>query len=80
LRESENRVLRRIFGPMREKVAGGWRRLHNEELHNVYASPCIIREMRWVGHVACIGEVRNAHKILVAKPEGKGPLRRLRSR
>jgi hypothetical protein len=56
----ENRVLRRIFGPMREEVAGGWRRLHNEELHNLYAPPNIIRViklrmMRWVGYVARIG-------------------------
>jgi hypothetical protein len=46
LRVSENRVLRRIFGPKREEVAGGWRRLHNEELHNLYASPNIIREIK----------------------------------
>jgi hypothetical protein len=55
LRVSENRVLRGIFGPKREEVAGGWRRLHNEELHNLYASPNIITvikpRMRWVGHV-----------------------------
>jgi hypothetical protein len=57
-------VLRRIFGPKREEVTGDWRRLHNEELHNLYASPDIIikvmksRRMRWKGHVACIGEMR----------------------
>jgi hypothetical protein len=56
----ENRVLRRIFGPKREEVAGGWRRLHNEELHNLYTLPNIVRaieskRMRWEGHVACIG-------------------------
>jgi hypothetical protein len=72
----ENRVLRRIFGPKREKVAGSWRRLHNEELHNLYASPNITRviksrKMRWVGHVTCMGEMRNAYIILVRKPEGK---------
>jgi hypothetical protein len=57
LRVFENRVLRRIFGPKREGVTGGWRKLHNEELHNLYSSPNIIRiiklrRMRWVGHVA----------------------------
>jgi hypothetical protein len=55
-------MLRRIFGPNREEVAGGWRRLHNEELHNLYTSPDVIREiklrrMRWVGHVAILGEL-----------------------
>jgi hypothetical protein len=64
-------------------VAGIWRRLHNEELHNLYISPNIIRmttsrRMRWMGHVARIGEMRNAYKILVGKPEGKRPLGRLR--
>jgi hypothetical protein len=56
----QNRVLRRIFGPKREEVAGGWRRLHNEELHNLYSSPNVIRtmnlrKMRWAGYVARIG-------------------------
>jgi hypothetical protein len=60
----ENRVLRGIFGPKREEVVGGWRRLHNEELHNLYTSPDIIRVIkskmiRWEGHVACRGEIRN---------------------
>jgi hypothetical protein len=69
LRVYENRVLR-IFGPKREEMAGGWGRLHNEELHNLYASPHIIRviksrRMRWVGHVACMGAMRNAYNILV---------------
>jgi hypothetical protein len=55
----ENRVLRRIFGPKRDGVTGGWRKLHNEELHNLYSSPSIIRiiklrRMRWAGHVARI--------------------------
>jgi hypothetical protein len=64
LKEFENRVLRRIFGPKREEVAGGWRRLHNEELHNLYGSPNIIRviksrRMRWAGNVARMGEMRN---------------------
>jgi hypothetical protein len=64
LRVFENGVLRRIFGPTRDGVLGGWRKLHNEELHNLYCSPCIIRviksrRMRWAGHVARIGEKRN---------------------
>jgi hypothetical protein len=49
----ENRVLRRIFGPKRDEVTGGWRKLRNEELHNLFSSPNIIRRMRWVGYVAC---------------------------
>jgi len=60
-------------------VVGGWRRLRNVELHNLYASPNIIRviksrRMSWAGHVARIGEMRNAYKMLVGKPEGKRPL------
>jgi hypothetical protein len=79
LRVFENRVQGIIFGPKREEVAGGWRRLHNEELHNLHASPNIIRvikssRMRWSGHVARMGEVKNTHKILVGMPEGKRPL------
>jgi hypothetical protein len=63
LRVFENRVLRRIFGPKRDEVTGGWRKLHNEELHNVYPAPSIIRmiksrSMRWAGHVARMGEKR----------------------
>jgi hypothetical protein len=77
----ENRVLRRMFGPKREEVAGGWRRLHNEELHNLHTSPNIIRVinsrgMRWVGYVSRIGKMKNAHKILVGKPEWTRLLRR----
>jgi hypothetical protein len=77
----ENRVLRRIFGPKREEVTEGWRKLHNEELHNLYSSPRIIRmiksrRMRWVGHVSRMGEKRNAYRILVGNPEGKRPLGR----
>jgi hypothetical protein len=61
----ENRVLRRIFGPKRDGVTGGWRKLHREELHNLYSSPIIIRmikprRMRWAGHVARMGGKRNA--------------------
>jgi hypothetical protein len=72
----ENRTLRRIFGPKRDEVTGGWRKLHNEELHNLYSSPSIIRmlksrRMRWAGHVARMGEKRNAYRKLVGKPEGK---------
>jgi hypothetical protein len=68
--------LSRIFGPKRDEVIGGWRKLHNEELRNLYASPCIIRmiklrRMMWTGHVARVGEKRNAYRILVGKPEGK---------
>jgi hypothetical protein len=71
----ENRVLRRIFGPKREEVAGGWRRLHNEELHNLYTSLNIIRVnksrgMRWTGHEARMDETRT-YKILVEKLEGE---------
>jgi hypothetical protein len=79
----ENRVLRRIFGPKRDEMNGDLRKLHNEELHNLYSSPNIIRmiksrRMRWAGHVARIGEKRNAYRILVGKPEGKRPLGRPR--
>jgi hypothetical protein len=76
LRVFENRVLRRIFGPKSDRVSGGWRKLHNEELHNFYSSPSIIiiiksRRMRWAGHVARMGEKRNVYRLLVGKPEGK---------
>jgi hypothetical protein len=78
LRVFENRVLSRIFGPKREEVMGGWRKLHNEELHNLYCSPSVIRiiksRLRWAGHVAGMGENRSAYRILVGKPEGKRPL------
>jgi hypothetical protein len=72
----ENRVLRRIFGPKRDEMTGGWRKLHNEELHNLYCSPSIIkviksRRMRCAGHVARMGENRNPYSILAGKPEGK---------
>jgi hypothetical protein len=76
----ENRVLRRIFGPKREEVAGGWRRLHNEEVHKFYASPSIIRviksRMSWAGPVARIGEMR----VHTRKLEWKRQLGRLRRR
>jgi hypothetical protein len=80
----ENRVLRRIFGPKRDEVTGGWRKLHNEELHNLYI---FFFKCNWNDQVkedemgrACSthGEKRNAYRILVGKPEGKRPLGRLR--
>jgi hypothetical protein len=77
-------VLRRIFGPKRDEVIGGWRKLQNEELHNLYSSPSISRviksRMICAGHVARMGKKRNAYRILVGKPEGKRPLGRPRSR
>jgi hypothetical protein len=77
----ENRVLRRIFGPKRDEETGGWRRLHNEGLHNLYSSPSIIRmmksvRMRWAWHVARMVVKRNACRISVRKPEGKRQLGR----
>jgi hypothetical protein len=79
----ENRVLRRIFGPKRDGVTGGWRKLRNEELRDLYSSPSIIRiikprRMRWAGHVARMWEKRNVYRLLVGKPEGKRPLGRPR--
>jgi hypothetical protein len=84
LRVFENRVLRRIFGPKRDELTRGWRKLHNGELHGLYSSPSIVRvikarRMRWAGHVAQMGEVRDAY-ILVGKPEGRRPLGRPRRR
>jgi hypothetical protein len=78
-------VLRRIFGPKRDGVMGGWRKLHNEELHNLYSLPSIIRiikslRMRWAGHVTGMGEKRNVYRLLVGKPDGKRPLGRPRHR
>jgi hypothetical protein len=80
----ENRVLRRIFGLKRDEVTGDRRKLHNEELHNLYSSPNIIRmiksrRMRWAVHVTRMGEKRNAYRILVGKPKVKSPLGRPRS-
>jgi hypothetical protein len=81
----ENRVLRRIFGQKRDEVTGEWRKLHNEELHDLYSSPSIIRiikarKMRWAGHVARMGEKRNAYRLLAGKPEGRRALGRPRCR
>ena len=78
-------VLRRIFGPRRDKVTEEWRRLHNEELNDLYSSPNIVRviksrRIRWAGHVARMGEERGAYRVLVGKPEGKRPLGRPSSR
>jgi transcription termination factor 2 len=80
----ENRVLRRIFGPKRDEVVVEWRKLHNEELHELYSLPSIIRiiksrRMRWAGHVARLEEKRNAYRLL-GKLEGKRPLGRPRRR
>jgi hypothetical protein len=85
LRVFENKVFRRIFGPKRDEVTRGWRKLHNEELDGLYSSPSIVRvikarRMRWAGHVARMGEVRGACNILVGRPEGRGPLGRPRRR
>jgi hypothetical protein len=85
LRVFENRVLRRIFGPQRDEVRGGWRILHNKELHGLYSSTGIVRvikarRMRWAGHVARLVEVRCAYNILVGRPEGRRPLGRPRNR
>jgi hypothetical protein len=69
-------VLRRTFRPKRDEVMGEWRKLHNEELRDLFSSPSIIRiikswRMRWAGHVSRIGEKRNTYKLLVGKPEGR---------
>jgi hypothetical protein len=81
----ENRVQGRQFGSKRDEVIGSWRKLHNEELHNLYSSPSIIRMikskiMRWAGHVARMEDKRKTYMILVGKPEGKRPLGRPRYR
>ncbi|KAJ4434360.1 hypothetical protein ANN_22919 [Periplaneta americana] len=81
----ENKVLRKIFGAKRDEVTGEWRKLHNTELHALYSSPDIIRDikcrrLRWAGHVARMGESRNAYRVLVGRPEGKRPLGRPRRR
>jgi hypothetical protein len=75
----------KIFGPKWDEVTGGWRKLYNEELHNLYSSPSIIRliksrRMRWAGHVARMGAKRNVYRLLLGKPEGKRPLGRPRRR
>jgi hypothetical protein len=84
LRVFENKVLRRIFGPKRDEVTGGWRKLHNEELRDLYSSPSITRitklMMIWAGHVARVGAKRNVCRLFIGKPEGKRPLERPRHR
>ena len=78
-------MLRRIFGPRSDEVTGEWRRLHNEELNDLYSSPNTVRviksrRMRWAGHVARMGEERGVYRVLVGKPEGKRPLGKPRRR
>jgi hypothetical protein len=82
---SENRVLRKIFGPKTNEVTGEWRKQHNEELHDLYSSPSIIRiikarRMIWAGHVTRIGEKKHTYRLLVGKSEGGRPLGRPRRR
>jgi hypothetical protein len=80
----ENRVLRRIFEPKRDKVTQEWRKLRNEEVQDLYSSPNVVRViksiMRWARHVARMGEKKGVYRVLVEKPEGKRPLGRPRSR
>ncbi|KAJ4432833.1 hypothetical protein ANN_21472 [Periplaneta americana] len=85
LRVFENKVLRKILGAKRDEVTGEWRKLHNTELHTLYSSPDIIRNiksrrLRWAGHVARVGKYRNAYSVLVGRPEGNRPLGRLKRR
>jgi hypothetical protein len=82
LRVFENRVLRGIFGPKRDEVTGELRKLHNEELNDLYCLPNIVRviksRMRWAGHVTRMEEGRGVYRVLVGKPVGKRPLGRPR--
>ena len=85
LRVFKSMVLRRIFGPRRDKVSREWMRLHNEELNDLYFSPNIVRviksrRMRWAGHVARMGQERGVYGVLLGKPEGRRPLGRPRRR
>ena len=85
LRVFENKVLRKIFGPKRDEVAGERGKVHNEELNDLHCSPNIVRvrksrRIRWAGHVARMGERRDIYRVLVEKPEGKRPLGRPRRR
>jgi len=85
LRVFENRVLRRIFGPKKDEVTGERRKLHNEELNDLYSSSNIVRviksrRMGWAGHVVCMGERRGVYRVLMGKPEGKRPLGRPKRR
>jgi hypothetical protein len=81
----QNRVLRRVFGPKRDEVTGEWRKLHNEELNDLYCSPNIARvvksrRMRWEGHVARMGKKRDVYRVFVRKPKGKRSFGRPRHR
>jgi hypothetical protein len=80
----QNRVLRRVFGPKKDEVTGEWRKLHNEELNDLYSVPNVrlvnSRRMRWAGHVAHMGEDRVVHRVLLGKPEVKRTLGRSRNR
>jgi len=85
LRELQNRMLRRIFGPKRDEVTGEWRKLHIEELNDLYCSPNIVRiiksrRIRWARHAARMGERRGVYWVLVGKPVRKRPLGRPRHR
>ena len=85
LRVFENRAVRRVFGPKRDEVTGEWRKLHNEDLRDLYPLPNIVRVIKsrrkkWAGHVARMGEGRVVHRVLVGNPEGKRPLGRPRRR
>ena len=85
LRVFENRMLRRVFGPKSDEVTGEWRKLHNEELNDLYCSPNIVRviksrRLRSAWHVARMGEEMGVYRVLVGKPEGKRPLGRPRRR
>jgi hypothetical protein len=85
LRVFENMVLRRLFEPKRDEVTGEWRKLHNEELNDLYSLPNIVqvvklRRIRWAGHVARMGEDRELHRVLVGMPEGRRPLGRPKRR
>ena len=78
-------MLRRVFGPKRDEMSGEWRKLHDEELNDLYSLLNIVqvvksRRTRWAGHVVHIGEDRGVHRVLVGKPEGKRPLGRPRHR
>ena len=85
LRAFENRVRKRISGPKRDEATGEWRKLHSEELNDLYSTPNIIwviksRRMRWAALVARVGEKRSVYRILMGKPEGRIPLGRPRHR
>jgi hypothetical protein len=85
LRDFENMVLRRLFGPKRDEGTGEWRRLHDEGLYDLYSSPDNIpviksRRLRWAGHVARMGERKGAYRVSMGKPKGSRPLGRPRRR